>query len=151
MAEPRRERSSAANRSRNGTEALSRSKAAASTHTPAPAKTRAREAVLPASPLVQCLDDEVVADVDEDVLHGRSIAVRVRELEGEVEIGIDCPTGLLDEPDVHDLQHVVIGRVPSRQGAGGTAAAIGPGNPVQVDGAPVSPFADCMIWMPWIW
>ena len=137
MAEPRRERSSAANRSRNGTEALSRSKAAASTHTPAPAKTRAREAVLPASPLVLCSHDEVVADVDKDVLRGGRIDVRVRQWK-EVEVGVDCPTGLLHKPDVHDLQDIVVGRVPSRQVAGRMLPPLAPVAPFRLMALPVT-------------
>jgi len=79
------------------------------------------------------------------------IAVRVCHREAEVEVGGDCPTGLLHKPDVRDLQDIVIGRVPRRQVGGGTAAAIGPGSPVQVDALPVNPLALCMIWMPCIW
>src|SRR5262245_22808170 len=90
--------------------------------------TKNREAVLPASPLGS------VADGQCDLLQWSLIAVRVCQVEAEVEVGGDCTTGLLHKPDVHDLQDIVIGRVKSRQVAGGTAAAIGPGSPVQVDG-----------------
>jgi len=94
---------------------------------------------------------ELVADVHWDVLRCSLIAVRVCQREAEVEVGGDCPTGLLHKPDVRDLQDIVIGRVPRRQVGGGTVAAIGPGGPVQVDALPVNPLALCMIWMPCIW
>src|SRR5262249_18494720 len=92
-----------------------------------------------------------LSDVSLGFLPCRPIAVRVCQREAEVEVGGDCPTGLLHKPDVRDLKDIVIGRVPRRQVGGGTVAAIGPGSPVQVDALPVNPLALCMIWMPCIW
>ena len=58
------------------------------------------------------LGSGLVADVHWDVLRCSLIAVRVCQREAEVEVGGDCPTGLLHKPDVRDLQDIVIGRVP---------------------------------------
>src|SRR4051812_42728394 len=96
-----------------------------------------RGAVLPASIFfvwVEGSDDEMVADCDVDVLRRRGIAVRIRQPEREVEVGGDRPGRRLNEPDVNNFQNVIVGRIESRQGSGGTAAAVGSGGPVEVYG-----------------
>src|SRR3954463_6717952 len=78
-------------------------------------------------PVVQCLNNPAVADVDEQVLRGRGIPVRVSECEREVEVGVNGPRAVLNEADVHDLQHVVVGDIPGHETRGSIAAARGTG------------------------
>ncbi len=102
---------------------------------------------------VGAADDKGVAHVDRDVLgNGRHRRRHPRILKAKSRLELIVRTGLPHKPDVHDLQDIVIGRVPSRQVAGGAATAmLVPVAPFRLMALPVNPLALCMIWMPWIW
>jgi len=83
--------------------------------------------------------DESVANLHIDVLKTKRIVVSVSDVEREVEAGSDRPTRLLHETDIHDLQDIVVGRIPCSQATGSAAVAAGAGRSVQIDGAARQP------------